>query len=252
MYPAQLPVPTRENYTGGPRLAPKRFKMDDGQYFQKRIGSRNPFKYSLTWKLTWAQQAIHEAWLEYAGNKSSGIIDMPIMGRMVSVTPVTGVCTYTPVGNRWTATLDVEELQERPNFNGSDFYPEWPLELPLFEKTGYSYSKPDAVTMSDSETGKPERRVRFMQRTTQFTATLLLSQQQRDQFWQFHRDYLINGVCWFLAPFVNSQVDSRVRSRIMTQPSEAPNGCMYTLTLGMETVSAPILSRAEYNSIVGV
>lgn len=248
-FPKSLPIPTRDNYTGAPSLPTRRFKMDDGQYFQQRQGNRNPFKYSLTWKLTYAQTDLFAAWLEYDVSQGSGEAQVPIMGRQVTVKPTTGVASYTPSGNKWAVTLEVEEILSAPVVSArSGVLPEWPAEFPEFDSPSYTLSMPDSVTASDIDTGRNELRTRFSQRVTQASGSMLMSQAQRDAFWLFWKDSLINGNAWFLAPFVNARFSGKLRARICTAPSETPNGAMYTITMTIETANAPSMGRAEYQA----
>jgi hypothetical protein len=224
--------------------------MDDGQNRQIRVGSSSPFTYTLNWSLTYDQTKFFEAWIEYDVARGAGYTDIPIGNRTVNVRPVTGVPVYTPNGAKWVVSLDVEELQAGPVIPARNgVLPVWPGTLPEFEKDSYTLSDPGAVTRSDIDNGRAEMRVRFRGRVTEYSGKLILTQSQRDIFWQFWKNTLINGQTWFMAPFANAVSQSKLRARIVAAPVESPNGAWYELTFALETVNAPIMSIYEYHAI---
>lgn len=230
----------------------RRSQMEDGQFAQRRRWASLPFRYNLVWKLTFKQAEMFEAWLEYEVKQGTtfAYTELPLMGRIVYVRPVTGMPSYSPKGASWIVTMEVEEKWNKPNIPvRTGKLPQWPSGLPNLESVGFTISKINAITVSDIEGGIPDMRERFRDQLSQYQGSLILSQSQRDLFWQFFRDDLIGGMGWFNAPFANARSQGNRRARIVNnQAVESAQGAWYTVAITLETVSTPLMSREEYFS----
>lgn len=196
------------------------------------------------------QAEFFDAWLEYDVGRGTLYTEIPIANKTVTVKPKTGVASFTPNGAKWLVSLDVEEIRPGPAIAARNgILPVWPGTLPDIEKDGYSLAKTGSVTRSDIENGEAEMRTRFRNRVTEYGGKLLLDQTQRDLFWSFWKDNLINGQTWFIAPFANALSQSKLRARIISAPEETPTGAWYELKFMLETVSAPMLSYEDYRAI---
>jgi len=246
-FPQALPEAVRDSYQGTPSLQPKRFQMEDSQYRIQRQSVAQSFNYSLSWKMTFVQTQIFEAWFEYVIGGGVNYFDITFAGKQIHVKPTTGIPSYTPIGDKWLVKLDVKELQAKPIVpTRTGILPVWPSTMPTFERDGYTIGPVGSVTQSDLEAGNELGRVRFRQRLTQFSGKIYCDQTQRDLLWEFYRDTLINGAAWFIAPFANAKTSDNQRARIVQQPVETPLSGWYSISLSLETVNAPIMSRSEY------
>lgn len=247
--PKSIPQPIREGYTGSYTRQPSRFQMEDNQYRTRRETSRRQFNYSLTWKLNWAQLDLFEAWVEYDLAQGKGYFEIEFAGKTISVRPTTGMPTVNPVGDKWSVKMDVEELRAAPIVAPkSAFLPTWPSSLPEFESAEYMLSKVGAVTKSDIDFGVSDMRVRFQQRLTQYGGKIYLNQAQRDAFWDYYQNSLIDGFAWFLAPFVNSKSQTKLKARFIENPVETPLNSWYSISVKLETTKAPIMAFADYEA----
>lgn len=250
-YPSFLPIPNRSNYSAQPGLEPARFKMEDGQYRQKRQSNRSPFRYTLSWAFDWQQARLFAGWLEYSVIRTGVDIEIPIGGKTVSVRPVNYNPTYTPTNGGWSVQMEVEEIQNGPTLPAVKGLPTWPASLPDFETEGFTFSTPDAVSRSDIDNGLAETRLRFRDRRSQYQGNIYLDPVQRDAFWSFWRDTLLNGQRFFLAPFANPESQDKYRARLITAPVETPQGSWYSLALQLEAIRVPIMSYTEYLTYSG-
>jgi len=249
LIPSFMPTPIRDGYAGGWVRSFSRVQMEDNQYQTRRETSREQFAYALSWKLDYTQLAMFEGWLEYDLAKGTGYFDVNFAGKTVTVKPSTGMPEVSPVGSKWLVKLAVEELQSAPVISPRNgVLPSWPIGLPSFESDGYAYAKDSAVTKSDIDFGVADMRVRFRERVTKFTGKILVDLNQRNLFWQFYKDSLINGSAYFLCPFVGSQGETKLRSRFAEKPTEAPNGSWFAISVSLETVKAPILTANQYRT----
>lgn len=250
--PSIIPLPIRDGYSGTPTRPFRRFQMEDNQYRTIRETSADQFTYSLSWKLDWEQAERFEAWLEYDLGQGVGSFELDFAGKTITVKPSTGMPSYSPMGAKWLVRMEVVELRSPPAITPrTGQLPEWPSELPEFEQEQYTFGKVNAVTKSDIDFGLPDMRVRFQQRTTQFSGTIILNQTQRDKFWEFYKDTLVNGCAWFLAPFVNYLGLNNLKAKFIEQPVETPLSSWYSISLSLDTTKAPIMSYSDYQNTKG-
>lgn len=252
MYPRLLPIPTREGYAASPGVEFKRYQMEDGQYSTIRQFASTPFNYTLNWRLTFAQADLFEAWLEYEAGRGAAFTEIPFLGKVRKVRPITGTPVFKTTGGGWDVSMDVEEIIAAPSIPPrTGKLPIWPNALPELESAGFSLSKVGAVTRTDITSGLAETRVRFRDRLTQYTGTLKLNLSQRDLFWDFYHNDLIDGYAHFMAPFANARSQSKIKARFFDLPSESPLGAWFTVSVSLETTKAPIMSHAQYIQMVG-
>lgn len=253
MMPSIFPPPIRDGYSGNYSREPKRFQMEDSQYLNDQQSIRKMFNYSLTWKLNFKLTKLFEAWVEYGLSQGVDYFTFNFAGKLITVRPSTGMPSYTPAGDKWLVKMDVEELRAAPVMpvrNG--FIPVWPSTLPSFESTEYSIGKVNAITKSDLENGVSDERVRFQERVTEYGGKILCNQTQRDLFWEFYQNTLINGASYFMAPFVNAHTVANQRSRIVDGTvNEAPLNSWYAISFRLETLANPIISKTEYLAAIG-
>jgi len=246
-FPRILPQAIRDGFQGTFSRQPKRFQMEDSQYRVKRESVAQLFVYSLSWKMTWLETQIFEAWIEYSLAQGAGYFTIKIGGVPTLVRPLTAAPVYTPMGIKWGVKMDVEELRAKPVVSSrTGVLPVWPTSLPVYEQDSYSIGKVLPMTRTDIESGYPDERVRFKQRLTQFTGKILCTPEQRELFWDYHRDTLINGSAWFMGPFASARSTDFQRVRFVESPVETPTGAWYSITMKLETVNAPIMSREEF------
>lgn len=221
--------------------------MDDGQFKERRRWLSNPFQYNLTWKLeTFRIAAIFEAWIEYAIQSGTGEFDVPIMGGK-RVRSLTGNANFTPNGMGWIATMAVQEIRTPGPISAPSGLPLWPSTLPDLEADSFQIMRTNSPIKSE-EDGLMQMRERFKTRYTPYQGSFLMTQAQRDEFWTFYYDVLLTGLSWFSAPFANPSYQGKLRARFTESPTETENGCIYRVDVKLETVSAPLMSRLEYDT----
>lgn len=253
MMPSIFPPPIRDGYTGTYSRTPKRFQMEDSQYLNDQQSIRKMFNYSLTWKLTFKLAELFDAWVEYGLSQGIDYFTFNFGGKLITVRPSTGMPSYTVSGDKWLVKMDVEELRASPIIPAkTGSIPIWPETLPIFESSEYSIGKVNAITRSDLENGVSDERVRFQERITEFGGKILCDQIQRDLFWNFYQDTLINGASYFMAPFGNAHTLDKQRSRIVDGTiNESPLNSWYAISFRLETVANPIISKAQYLAQIG-
>lgn len=254
LIPSIFPPPIRDGYSGAFSREPKRFQMEDSQYLNDQQSIRKVFNYSLTWKLTFKLAELFEAWVEYGLSQGVDYFSFNFAGKLITVRPSTGMPSYTPAGAKWLVSMDVEELRAAPVISVSTgFIPVWPSTLPSFESAEYSIGKVNAVTKSDLENGVSDERVRFQDRVTEFGGKIICNQTQRDLFWSFYQDTLINGASYFMAPFANAHTVANQRSRIVDGTvTETSLNSWYAISFRLETLANPIISKSQYLSQIGI
>lgn len=223
--------------------------MEDGQYRQRRLWHGQLFGRILSWRLSFEQAQLFEAWLEYDVSRGVGWFDVPFLSGTIRVRPTNGVPTYSFQSGYWVVTLDVTEVQSGPVIPVSNALPLWPQEFPQLERDGYTLAQTGAVTVSDINAGLPQMRVRFRDRVAFYSGQVILSATQLEQFWSFYRNDLINGNAWFMAPFASPDTQELRKARFTASPTEAPNGSYFNVTLALETVNLPIMSKEEYKAL---
>ncbi len=245
-YPDFLPHPIRDGYTGQVSSRRKAIQMEDGQYNRNRLWTSQFFRKTITWRMSPEQAQLFEAWLEYDVARGTGSFDLPFMGREVKVTPVTGVPSYSSDGFNWLISLEVKQLVDAPDIAPAGDLPMWPSNFPELEASGYSLAQTGAVTVSDIDAGDPQMRVRFRDRLATYSGTVILSPEERDQFWDFHNNTLINGHAYFLAPFESPNSTELKRARFTNSPSESSNGSYFNILLPLETMNIPLITYTQY------
>lgn len=248
-YPEILPTPSRDGYGGSFALKMNRFEMDDGGYRGARQWASQPFRYNFTWQLTSYYLAqVFEAWVEYTLNGGVEYVEIPYMDGNVKCRAATGVPTFTPNGAGWTVTMQFDELRAAPGaFPGRSI---WPDTLPDFDKTNFQLMPTKGFAVSDIETGNPQVRKRFRSRVTTYSGRMFMTAEQRSEFWTFYQNKLMHGISAFDAPFSGPAGTTRVRAKIIEQPTESAEGSCFWMSLKMETTNAPLMSSDDYFAAV--
>lgn len=249
-FPQILPCPSADGYTGGPRTPVRRVQMDDGQYSDQGRVAHLEYQKNLSWLLTFEQTKIFGAWLEYTVNQGAGWDTITIGGKELRISPLSDP-VYRENGRLWRVTLPVRFLSRSPAVPArSGVLPPWPAVLPNMQRGQYEYGYDESISYSEMDAQVAESRVRFQERVSQCRGRILMTAEQRDIFWDFYTDTLINGSLPFLGQFPSAHgaASSALRCRIINNPEESAVGVYYRISLQLETVELPIMSLEEYNS----
>lgn len=248
--PALIPQPNRENYAATPTVPRKRIPMDDGFTLDPRRYGSQPFSYTLTWALTWDQLKAFEAFLEYQVFQKDGYFVVNIPGNPTVRPRARPAINF--VEGHWNLTLPVEQMKAAPvKYLTPTILPMWPDPLPRFESEGYTYSVADAEVRSDIEAGRAETRTRFQHRVLKYSGKIRVNLAERNAFWEFYKNQLVDGIAWFSAPYESPFGPVNIRAKFSDAlPTETAIGSLYEITVNLETGNAPILTQRQYNELV--
>lgn len=235
----------QEAYRGAMGEQRTRYDMEDGSAVDIRRWKGQPFLYNFSWDLpTYEIAQIFEAWVEYTLQDGSEYVDMPVMGRTVRCRAVGQAPQYTPTATGWRASMQFQEIQRGPIAYAG--YATWPVNFPLFDRENFTLLPTKGVEKSEITTGVMQMRRRFRERHTMYSGRMLMDLTTRDAFWTFYKDALQDGLAYFRAPFAGTYGESSLRARITDTPEEQSEGSHFWITMTLETVNAPIMTRSEY------
>lgn len=246
-YPSILPACLRSSFASAPARTKRQLEMDDGTTMRRRAEAKSLRSMTLSWFFNERDTQIFDGFLEYSCNRGIGEFQINIGQTLTVVRPISRP-TYTPTASGWNVSLDVVTVGAPSSIPPATAnLPEWPFPF-TFERSDFRL-KGNPFAMSDIEAGGLDSRNRFRSRVYKYTGRMTMSPEDRDAFWQFYRDSLINGASWFVAPFYSAMSNGRKKARFSQEPSENPNGLWFTIQMELETVDLPIMTRSDYDNI---
>lgn len=246
-YPAVLPSPIRDGYARSYLSELKKTKMDDGNYRSRRRHAAQPFAMTLSWNLTDDQLATFEAFGTIICSNWTDWFSLPLIpgDPLVDVKITGGAPQFKRSGAEWTATATVMAIEAAPPMPGAVSMPVWPATLPWPEQDDHGFSIDNFLVEDDPAQGYPKSRNRFMSKATMFAATWVLTKAERDIFWSFFRNTLLDGTMAFMLPFLNGLGVNYVRCKVITQPKESAQTSGFKISIGLSTMFAPVLTQSE-------
>lgn len=252
-YPSVLPIPTREAFNRSYESSNRQSKMDDGSRRTRRIFFAQAFNMSVTWKLTSEQLAIFTGFLQYDCKFGTEWFELPLIPDRapVSVKLKGGAPQFRSSGHDWTASAQLLCIEAGAPTPAVLSMPLWPATLPLPEKDNYSIQETNMFSETSIGAGIPQSRSRFETKEQVFTVGLRLTLEERDIFWDFVRNKLLDCTMAFGMWVQNGLGMSLVRCMIASQPKETAEGACFRVDFTLATSEAPRLSYEEYIEAIG-
>lgn len=246
-YPAVLPPPVRDGYHRQYTSELRKTKMDDGNYKTRRRHAAQPFTMSLSWSLTDDQLATFEAFGTIICSNWTDWFALPLIpgDPPIDVKLIGDAPEFKRNGAQWTGSATVMAIEAAPPMPGSVSMPVWPSSLPWPEQDEHGYKIENLLVQDDPGQGYPKSRSRFMSKVTAFSASWILTKAERDIFWSFFRNTLLDGTMTFMLPFLNGTGVNYVRCKVLSQPKETSQSSGFKISVGLTTIFAPALTQSE-------
>lgn len=248
-FPTSLPLPTRDGYGRAFARPIKRTAMDDGGYKKRRTASTQPIKFSLSWKLKPSQMALFEAFFVYDLNYGVNTFNI-IYGasESIEVRFTEGGYTQEFNGGHWVVSGQFIHL--RPGnitpFNDSPIT--WPIDIPIPDGQGYSSQFDEPFVEGQIGNGLVKTRNRSTWKERRLNASWLLTQTERDNFWEFYRTTLRDGMLPFNMDILTGQGMTNVRVEFTDNPSESADSANYRIDAVLATYFSPKLAQSVYDA----
>lgn len=251
VYPIdKLPYPVRDSFSQQYGNGYTANQMDDNHRRMRRKFEMLPQNSSITWRFTWGQYNLWEAFLRYDCAQASGYFT-------IALYPAAPTYTYRLTGypqsafdentNSWTVTGTVERIRVAPNAPAATgVLPQWPATLPVWEKSGYQINRDDTVSRSSITDGLANQISRFTEEVVVVAATLLLTESELAIFDAFVHDTLIGGLAPFSGYFANGTGTTLQRLNFIAAPKIESSGAAYKVTVSMEIRDIPVMSQLVY------
>lgn len=253
LYPSILPIPVRDGYTSAPSIKKRRIKMDDGSARTRRLFNTLPYLTSLTFRYTPEQLSIFDAFIKYDCKYGTEWFDLIIRADQpaVNVKLIGDAPSVKPMGYDWEVTFTVMTRTSLTVGTGSPAnlatLTAWPSDLPLPDKDSYSYQISN-FNIEDNldQGGMPNSRSRFTVKEVIFQATWLFTKAERDRFYLFFRDGLLDGHLPVVIPFYNGLGLTPVKSTFVEHPNENQHDAIFQVSAKMATLYMPVMSEQAY------
>lgn len=258
-WPTILPLPVRDGYNREYRTKMRRTKMDDGSTLARRMFSKHAYTIKLTFRFTPNERKVFDAFIKYDCVYGTAWFNISIRPNTAKVpVKLTGNApSVKPLGLDWEVSFDVMTMNDltfatpvAPILNALTV---WPLNVPLPNKDDYSTQISNLFVEDNfSEGGLPKTRSRSTYKETVIQATWLLSAAERDRFFQFFKNQLLDGHLPVLMPFYNGSGLTQVKCTFQEFPTETSQGAAFQVSAKLSTFDAPTMSLAEYRLQVPV
>lgn len=254
IYPEDmLPLPVRDGHAEKEYSAERRTEMDSGRVRVRRTQTRKELAISVTWKLTWEEEAYFSAFIEYSADGGAKPIDM----RLGPLAPVRTYSLIDPLKrnfdegtNTWRITGTLKYLCPAPKRQALNYLPSWPESMPWIEKRSYTSESQKRFIKGDlsPDDGPIDSRKRFKNRIEVYTAVAILDQVQYEEMQRFLSEEIADGAASFMAPFANGQGDKLVKAKFVGRPGFEPLGIAWNMSMVLMTYNPPMMSEGEYVS----
>lgn len=248
-FPTSLPLPTRDGYARAFARPIKRTAMDDGAYKKRRTASMQPIKFGFSWSLKPSQMALFEAFFAYDLNYGENSFILTYSGsEPIEVRFTEGGYTEEFNGGHWKVTGQFIHL--RPGnlipFNGSPI--SWPIDIPLPEGQGYTSQFDEPFVEGQIGNGLVKTRNRSTYKERRINVGWSLTQTERDNFWEFYRTTLRDGMMPFNMDIMTGQGMANVRVEFTDNPTESADSANYRIDAVLATYFAPKLAKSVYDA----
>lgn len=246
-YPAVLPPPVRDGYGKVYTSELRKTKMDDGNWRTRRRHAFQPFSMTLTWKLSDEELGIFEGFGAIICTNWTDWFALPLIpgDPTIDVKIIGDAPEFKREGADWVANATVMAIEAPPPMPGVISMPVWPSSLPWPEQDEYGYQVENFLVQDDPMQGYPRSRNRFMSKATMFPATWILTKAERDIFWSFFRNTLLDGTMAFMLPFMNGLGINYVRCKVVAQPKESSSSSGFKIVLNLTTMFAPVMTESQ-------
>lgn len=258
-WPVLLPLPIRDNYNRQYRTKMRQVKMDDGSSRGRRKFANHAYTIKLGFNFTPNQRAVFDAFLRYDCNYGTAWFNLQIRPNTpkVAVKLTGNAPAITPNGMNWNVTFEVMTMNDltfvAPIAPNLTTLTTWPTSIPLPNKDDYALQMSDLFIEDNIEQGgKPNTRSRFTYKETVIQATWLLSSVQRDSFFAFFKNQLLDGYLPVVMPFYSGQGLASIKCKFLEFPTEVPQGAAFQVSAKLSTFDAPVMSLAAYRLQVPV
>lgn len=225
-YPTNLPQPVREEYSNTITSKTNRIVMDDGFARPTRVVTDAQFTRTLRWNLKHHQKVhFNDWWARSRGQE----VTIPIeKGAPVTVRLAGALPSYEPSAIGIIARLTVLEIKQAAPYEAG--LQAWPQELPSVNIVGYSLAAGGTHETPEVTIFQTVSRRRFNAIPAKVTATITLSLEERNVFWEFYGK-LGNGVRYFTVPLVDHIGEFTARCYMDSEPRESSNSSGFDIAL---------------------
>lgn len=258
-WPSILPLPLRDGFSREYRTKMRRTRMDDGSTLARRMFAGHAYDIKLTFHFTPNERRIFDAFVKYDCAYGTAWFNMPIRPNTAKVpVKMTGNApSVKPLGLDWEVSFTVMTMSDltfatavAPNLTALTV---WPTNIPLPNKDSYSTQISNLFVEDNfDDGGKPNSRSRNTYKETVIQATWLLSAAERDRFFQFYKNQLLDGYLPVLMPFYNGSGLTQVKCAFQEFPTETAQGAAFQVSAKLSTFDAPTITLAAYRLQVPV
>jgi hypothetical protein len=223
--------------------------MDTGRSRLRRQFSPQAVAQTITFNMTESQLDWFEAWVKYDCAEAAGFFTLALNP---DVSPVTMRMTKYPeiktdpnVG--FIVSCAVEYIRSAPTGGPISFMRSFPTTLPPPEKSGYTISRPDALTRSNVGAGMPSQRSRFDDSIGVVTLTWLFTVAEYNIWSDFLHNQLLGGIAPFKGWFWNGRGTTNQQVFQFTEsPVESAQDAIYKVTATAQIRNIPVMSMSDY------
>lgn len=251
-YPSTLPLPVRDSYQMQFGQPIKRTRMEMGARVRRRWMSE-PQDLTISWKFTNKQLGIFDAWLAYDLKYGQNWFSMALSRGAVALDlRLSGDAPQARLqaGGDWLVEASCMRLQPGILQGAPSILPMWPSDLPLPMENGYSHQIEDLFLEDNLKEGLGDNRSRYDSKTTLTSVNWIMTAAEREKFLTFYRQTLLNGLCPFRMTFKNGAGFADVRCRFSQHFNESPSGAAFAISAQIATFRAPLLTEAQYRSLL--
>lgn len=251
-FPSVMPLPVRDGYGRQYDQDLNLVKMDDGGHRRRRRFVDQQMNIGLTFKLNDTQLKIWEGFVKYECNFGAKSFNLKfIPSEPAREVQLTEAARVEADGNDWKVSATIKMIVAGPTPVSNITMPLWPTNIPLPIKSSYNYQIQNFPYQDNfSEGGKANARNRFTTKEVKFSTSFILTQAERDLFWIFVRQTLLDGTLPFVMPFYNAMGVNPIKVYLLELPKETESGCNYGIECAMGTIYAPTVTQAEYIDLI--
>lgn len=252
-WPAVLPLPVRDGFNRQYRTKMRQVKMDDGSSRGRRKFPAHAYTIKLAFVMNRNQRSIFDAFLKYDCAYGTAWFNIQIRPNTAKVAvKLTGNApVITPQGMDWDVSFEVMTMNDltfaTPVAPNLTTLTAWPANIPLPNKDDYSTQMSDLFIEDNFDNGgKPNTRSRFTYKETVIQATWLLSAAERDRFFQFYKNQLLDGFLPVVMPFYSGIGMASIKCKFLEFPSEVSQDAAFKVTGKLSTFDVPVMTLAAY------